>query len=96
MNREQIISLLKNDKPLLSEQFGVEEIALFGSYARNEQTAGCDIDILVKIKKPEYNLLMGVQRFLEERFKNKIDIVRVDKHLTPRFYSIIGKDIIYV
>lgn len=96
MNREQIISTLKNDKPLLSEQFGVEEIALFGSYARNEQTAGSDIDILVKIKKPEYNLLMGVQRFLEERFKNKIDIVRVGKHLTPSFYSIIGNDIIYV
>ncbi len=96
MNREQIISTLKSDKATLSEKFGVEKIALFGSYARNEQNAKSDIDILVKLSTPDFSLLMGVSRFLEERFKNKIDIVREGNHLTSRFYSIVGTDIIYV
>ena len=36
MNKQSILEYIKTDKPFLQKQFGVKEIALFGSYARNE------------------------------------------------------------
>lgn len=50
MNKQTIISSIKAEMPYLEKHFGVEEIALFGSYSRGEQTENSDIDILVTIK----------------------------------------------
>jgi len=96
MNREQIIETLKSDLPMLQNNYGADAIALFGSYARNEQQPGSDIDILVRMENPDYSKLMALQRFLESRLNNKIDLVRMGSHLTTRFFNIVGKDIIYV
>ena len=96
MNREEILQTLKKGLPEMQREFGAEAIALFGSYARNEQTTESDIDILVRMKKADFSLLMSLQRFLEVRLKNKIDLVREGSHLTSRFYAIVGKDLIYV
>jgi len=50
MNKQTIISSIKAEMPYLEKHFGVEEIALFGSYSRGEQTENSDIDIFVSIK----------------------------------------------
>jgi len=96
MNREQIIETLKSDLSLLQNNYGADAIALFGSYARNEQQPGSDIDILVRMENADFSKLMALQRFLESRLNSKIDLVRMGSHLTPRFFNIVGKDIIYV
>jgi hypothetical protein len=96
MKREQIIAELKNDKSLMLEKFGVTEIALFGSYARNEQNDDSDIDVLVQLKEPRLSALVGVLEFLEKKFNKKIDIVARHKHLSRRFWNVVGDDIIYV
>jgi len=96
MNREQIIETLKRDLSVLQNNYGADAIALFGSYARNEQQPGSDIDILVRMENADFSKLMALQRFLESRLNSKIDLVRMGSHLTPRFYNIVGKDIIYV
>ena len=41
------ISKLKALKPALRERFKVSKIGIFGSFARNEQREGSDLDILV-------------------------------------------------
>lgn len=51
MDKNQIIQKLKTIKPVLQEKYGVYELALFGSYSRDEQTAASDIDIMVAYKK---------------------------------------------
>ena len=96
MEREQIIETLKHDLPDLRSKYGADAIALFGSYARNEQKPDSDIDILVRMQSPDYSNLMALQRFLESRLNHKIDLVRMGTHLSPRFFAIAGKDIIYV
>lgn len=95
MIRDEIVAELKKDKTLMFEKFGVEEIALFGSYARNEQKDDSDIDVLVKLKEPKLAKLVGVLEFLEGKFHKKIDIVAKHKHLSQRFWNVIGADIIY-
>jgi predicted nucleotidyltransferase len=96
MNKQTIIATIKAEKLFLQEHFGVEEIALFGSYSRGEETIGSDVDILVSIKKPSYSLLMGLYAYLEKKLNTKIDILRKGPHVSERFLNHINKDLIYV
>lgn len=96
MNKQIIIEFIKAEKPYLQKQFGVEEIALFGSYARGEEKSDSDVDILVSLKKPSYSLLMGLYAYLEGKLNMKIDIIRKGPHVSERFLKFINKDLIYV
>lgn len=96
MNKLQIIESIKTEKQYLQEHFGVQEIALFGSYARGEEKKDSDIDILVSINKPSYSMLMGLYVYLEKKLNTKIDIVRKGPHVSERFLKHINKDLIYV
>ena len=96
MDKQSIIKLIKAEKPYLQKQFGVEEIALFGSYARGEEKSDSDVDILVSLQKPSYSLLMGLYVYLESKLNLKIDLIRKGPHVSERFLKYINKDLIYV
>ena len=51
-SREQVISILKKELPKLKDQYGVERIVLYGSFAKGTQKKESDIDILVDIRRP--------------------------------------------
>jgi len=57
MTKEYILDVLRKNRSLLEDRYGVEKIGLFGSYATNQATDESDIDIFVKLK--------------ENRFRNK-------------------------
>ena len=61
-------------KPKLADEFAVEQIGIFGSYARNEQTADSDIDVLVDFSRPVGFEFFRLQRFLEKQLGHKIDL----------------------
>ncbi len=96
MNKQYIIESIKTEKPYLQEHFGVEEIALFGSYARGDETEESDIDIMVKISMKTLKNYFSLLDYLEAKFKKKIDLVTNHKNLSERFIRIISKDIVYV
>ncbi len=50
--KDQILSLLKQQLPFLKQNFKVKSIAIFGSYAREEQTGKSNIDLLVEFEAP--------------------------------------------
>ncbi|CAG7643472.1 hypothetical protein PAECIP111802_03026 [Paenibacillus allorhizosphaerae] len=52
MKREDIETILKEQKLYLSQLYYVKKIGIFGSYARDEQTDISDIDILVEFTRP--------------------------------------------
>jgi len=71
---EELKVQLEALKPLLVERYGVESIAIFGSYSRGEQTAKSDLDIVVSFSGP-----IGVYRFIEvEEFLGEMLGVKVD------------------
>ena len=47
--RENILQRLRTIKPALQQEFPLRRMALFGSWARNEQTATSDVDVLVEV-----------------------------------------------
>lgn len=95
-NKEDIIQILKDEKKLLSDQFGVLSIGLFGSYANGAQNSESDIDLMVELKEPRYEFLAGLQIYLEQKFEKKIELIRKRKNFSDSFVKSIEKNIIYV
>ncbi len=96
MDRKTLLDILKKEKPVLAGKYGVEEVAIFGSYARNEQTEESDIDLLIKLKEPRLKYWAGVYDYLEGLFKKKIDLVTTGAHLSRSFRQYMEKDLVYV
>ena len=90
-----MLNVLRKEKPFLEKEFGVEEIALFGSYARGDQTEESDIDILVKVREMKFKTLARLLIYLEGKLQHKIDLISKGPHLSDRFYKIVNKSIIY-
>ena len=45
LNRERVVAALRTHKATLAQRFGVAELALFGSVARDEAADESDLDI---------------------------------------------------
>lgn len=96
MKKDEIIHILKNDKQFLKENYGVVNIALFGSYAKGLENKDSDVDLFIEFSYPDFSSLMGLYSYLETKLNSKIDIVRNGPHLSKRFINHIEKDMIYV
>lgn len=76
MNREQVLGLLKEHKPALAQRFGVVELALFGSVARDKAEVESDVDILVRFDGPASSRrFFGVQFYIEDLLGRPVDLV---------------------
>ena len=95
MNSQEIIQALRSEMPKLKSDFGVEEIGLFGSAARNEITSSSDIDVFVKLQQPSFIKLAGLLNYLENLLHSRVDITTNHKHLSPRFLKTIERDLVY-
>lgn len=75
MTRANLLSFLQEHKKELQGKFGIKQLALFGSYARDEQREDSDIDlVIVEIDKKDYFNRVNAKYFLEEQLKKSVDI----------------------
>jgi len=73
---DEIKSILRAHKQELRQKYGIKETGLFGSYARGEQKAASDIDIVVDFEKPVSLLeLVRVEIYLSEILNAKVDLI---------------------
>lgn len=76
---ETIKQKIAQNKEYLLKTYGVEEIGVFGSFARGDNDANSDIDIAIEINHDK--AVVGffefgrMERFLEELLGRKIDLV---------------------
>ncbi len=75
MDSLNIIEKLRDMKPVLKEQFGIEDFAVFGSIARGENSSNSDVDIVV-LKSSKKNLIVRLKtiEFLEKKLNKKVDL----------------------
>ncbi len=96
MKQSIAIQILKRIKPLLTQQFGVVRLALFGSTARDEATENSDVDILVSFEGVATSqCYFGVQFYLEDCLGCAVDLV-TDKALRPQLRPFIEQELIDV
>ena len=89
-DKDQIIQLLKEIKPILERDYNITEVGLFGSYIRGEQNSQSDIDILLDHKSGlTFFKLIDLENFLNNIFNTKVDIA-FKKYLKKN----IGKNIL--
>jgi len=90
------IEKLKSLKKLLSEKFGIEKIAVFGSVARDEAKEDSDIDIaIIDMKQKDYFKRVEAKYFLEKHLNRTVDIGYFDS-MRKIIQQEIQKDMIYV
>jgi uncharacterized protein len=96
MRKEKVMKLLDAHKASLSERFGVTDLALFGSTARDTAGEGSDVDILVSFDGPATSKrYFGVQFYLEDLLGCPVDLV-TDKALRPELRPYVEKEAIHV
>ena len=75
MNRDELLNLLRTHKAILARRFGITELALYGSYARDEGTEASDIDVLVGFDAPpDLERYFGAQSYLEGLLGRPVDL----------------------
>lgn len=78
-----------------SDRFKVKKLAVFGSYARNEQRSDSDVDILVEFSAPVGVEFIDFGNYLERILNLRVDIVSRDG-IKPKYFSEIENDLKYV
>ncbi|NQZ85661.1 MAG: nucleotidyltransferase family protein [Nanoarchaeales archaeon] len=80
LTKEIILDKLSQNKEIINK-FGVKDLILFGSFARDEQKKNSDIDFLVQFetKRGLFDDYIGLLHYLEDTFERKIDLGK--KHL---------------
>jgi predicted nucleotidyltransferase len=80
-------------KPI-AEDYGINKLALFGSYARGEATDESDMDFLIldlgELKG--YVMLSGFKMKLEEALKVPVDVLTTRSVLDDEMLDLIRKD----
>ena len=93
--REEILSLLVQNKSELENRFKVRRLAIFGSYARGDQRADSDVDILVDID-PSIGLeFITLAEQIEKLLGLPVELVSIGA-IKPNKFEYIEQDLIYV
>ena len=96
MNRAEVLDILRTHKPTLAERFGVTELALFGSFARDEATDRSDVDILVRYDGPATSRsYFGLQFYIEDLLGRRVDLV-TQKALRSEFRPYVEREAVNV
>ncbi|UCZ56536.1 nucleotidyltransferase domain-containing protein [Desulfurispirillum indicum] len=94
--QENITQQIENLKPELYSRFGIKKLALFGSYAKGEQTDKSDVDIvIIEMERKNGFLIAKAQRFLSEQLQKKVDIGLLSA-MNPYVKKSIQQDMTYV
>jgi uncharacterized protein len=96
MDKATILAKLKQVKPDLQHKYGLSEIALFGSYSRDEQTPESDIDLLVNFERISARNFFDCVFMLEDAFPEKEVQIVTRGGIKPKYFEAIKSDLIYV
>ncbi len=95
MQAEEIKNILSSNMNHMKSSYGLCSIALFGSIANGNSRSDSDIDLLVELNEPNYLNYIGLQKFLEDKLKMKVDLVRKGPHLSKKFLNSIEGQLLY-
>jgi len=92
LSLKDIMRILRSNRDFLSEEYGVTEIAVFGSYVHNDYNGRSDIDLFVDLKPKfrTFDNFMDLKFYLQKITSKKIDLViknSIRKELKPTIFK---------
>lgn len=96
MTRDEVLKVLRTHKATLSQRFGVTDLVLFGSVARDQASEDSDIDILVRFAGPTTSKdYFGTQFYLEDLLGRSVDLV-TQKALRAELRPYVEREAVHV
>jgi len=95
LSKDDILTKLKSMLPMLSSEYAVERIGLFGSFNNGDESADSDIDLLVTLKRPIGWKFFTLQILLEETFERGVDLF-TERSIRQEFKTHILSSVEYV
>jgi len=95
LSKDDILTTLKSMLPMLSSEYAVERIGLFGSFINGEESKDSDIDLLVTLDRPIGWKFFTLQILLEDTFGKKVDLT-TEKGLRTELKQQILETVEYV
>ncbi len=72
----EILLMLRNLLPYITQKYEVASIEVFGSYVRNQQKINSDLDLLVTFSKvPTLLKFLELKNYLSDKLELKVDLV---------------------
>lgn len=94
MTRNEILNFLKAHKDELRQVYGVQEIALFGSHARQTERVDSDIAVELADEKKTLTNFFGLKRYLEAQLGKRVDL-GIESGMKPIFKMTAQKDMLH-
>ena len=99
-SKAEVLSKLRDNMEEL-RKFGMRRMGLFGSYVRDEQNEGSDIDLVVEFKEGEATLdnFLGLVEYLERLLGRRVDLITAEGIRHIRIAQVreeIERSVIYV
>lgn len=93
--QDEYLKILRNHTEDLKNRFGIRSLWLFGSVARNEHQEGSDVDVCVEMAPNLYQLI-SLKQGLEALLGCTVDVVRMNRNMSPFLKREIERDGIYI
>lgn len=75
----EILSLLRELLPYITQKYSVTSIEVFGSYVKNEQNIKSDLDVLVSFSNvPSLLKFIELKNYLSDKLLLNVDLVMKD------------------
>ncbi len=98
VSKKEILDFIRQEKQDLLSKYHLTKIGLFGSFAREEQKAESDIDLIVEFEPGTENLheiKQEIRNIFRDEFNADVDICR-EKYIKPYYKERIMKDTIFI
>lgn len=96
LSLETLQTLLKQQEEVFRQRYRITQVGIFGSYARGEQTATSDVDVLVDYEQaPPLSKLVELREYLSDLLGVPVDVV-TKKGLKPRIREQVLAEVVYV
>ena len=93
-NAAQIKSTLEEYFPQLKKKYQINQLGMFGSFVRDEQTPDSDLDLLVAFEiKPSLFQFIELENYLSDILDIKVDLV-MESALKPHIENYIRKELV--
>ncbi|NIA09491.1 MAG: nucleotidyltransferase [Nitrospiraceae bacterium] len=96
LSLDEALKVLKKKKLAFEKKFGVTSIGVFGSLARNDRRPSSDVDIVVRMSKPDLFNMVHIKEELEADYQTKVDIVHYREKMNTFLKKRIDTEAVYV
>mgnify|MGYP005725331953 CR=1 FL=1 len=94
-NLAEITFELKRHKSHLFKNYPIKSLAVFGSFARDEQDADSDLDLLVEFSDNIGIRFIDLADELEELMRMKVDLVSRNG-IKDKYFEVVEPELVYV